>query len=60
MLMKDLRKAKAILKENENILKESETHIFEEKFRYHMIQIKNSWKKSLEAFKDVGEKKSLF
>ena len=58
--MKDLRKAKAILKENENILKESETHIFEEKFRSHMIQIKNSWKKSLEAFKDVGEKKSLF
>ena len=58
--MKDLRKAKAILKENENILKESETHIFEEKFRSHRIQIKNSWKKSLEAFKDVGEKKSLF
>ena len=60
MLMKDLRKAKAILKENENILKESETHIFEEKFRSHMTQIKNSWKKSLGAFKDVGEKKSLF
>ena len=58
--MKDPRKAKAMLKENENILRESETHLFEKKFRSHMIEIEKSRKKSLEAFKDVGEKKSPF
>ena len=28
LITKDIRKAKAILKENENILKENETHLF--------------------------------
>ena len=60
MITKDLRKAKAVLKENENILKESETHLFGKKFQSHMIEIEKSRKKSLEAFKDVGEKKSPF
>ena len=60
LITKDPRKTKAMLKENENILRESETHLFGEKFQSHMIEIKNSRKKSLEAFKDVGEKKSSF
>ena len=60
MITKDLRKAKAKLKENENILKESETHLFGKKFRCHMIENEKSRKKSLDAFKDVGEKKSPF
>ena len=58
--MKDPRNAKAMLKENENILRESKTHLFRKKFRSHMIEIEKSRKKSLEAFKDVGEKKSPF
>ena len=60
MITKNLRKAKAMLKESENILKESETHLFGKKFRSHMIETEKSRKKSLEAFKDVGEKKSPF
>ena len=32
MITKNPRKAKAMLKENENILKESETHLFGKKF----------------------------
>ena len=39
--MKDPRKAKAMFKENENILRESETHLFGKKFRSHMIEMKN-------------------
>ena len=50
MITKDPRKAKAILIENENILKESEAHLFGKKFRSHMIEIQKSWKKPLEAF----------
>ena len=38
-----------MLKENENVLKESETHHFVKKFRSHFIEIKRSRKKSLEA-----------
>ena len=60
MITKDPRKAKAMLKENENILRESETHLFGKKFRSHMKEIEKSRKKSLETFKDVGDKKSLF
>ena len=60
MITKDPRKAKSMLKENEDILRESETHLFGKKFRSHMIEIEKSRKKSLEAFKDVGEKKSPF
>ena len=56
MITKDPRKAKSMLKENENILKESETRLFGKKLRSHMIEIEKSRKKSLEAFKDVGEK----
>ena len=58
--MKYPRKAKAMLKENENILNEIENHLFGKKFRSHMIEIKKSRKKSLKAFKYVGEKKSPF
>ena len=58
--MKYPRKAKAMLKENENILKEIENYLFGKKFRSHMIEIKKSRKKSLKAFKYVGEKKSPF
>ena len=43
-------------KENENILKESETHLLVKKFRSHMIGIEKSRKKSLKVFKDVGKK----
>ena len=50
MIAKDPRKGKAILMENENILKESETHLFGKKFLSHMIEIQKSWKKPLEAF----------
>ena len=60
MIMKYPRKAKAMLKENENILNEIENHLFGKKFRSHMIEIKKSRKKSLKAFKYVGEKKSPF
>ena len=56
--MKDPRKAKTMLKKNEDILRESETDLLGKKFRSHMIEIKKSRKKSLETFKDVGEKKS--
>ena len=45
---------------NKNILKESETHLFGKKFRSHMIEIEKSRKKTLEAFKDICDKKSLF
>ena len=58
--MKDPRKAKAMLKKNENILSESETHLLGKKSRSHMIEIEKSRKKSLETFKDVFEKKSPF
>ena len=60
MITEDSGKAKAMLKENEYILRESKTHLFGNKFWSHMIGIENSMKKSLEAFKDVGEKKSPF
>ena len=59
MITNDLRKAEAVLKKK-NILKESETHLFGKKFRSHIVEIEKSRKKSLEAFKDVGEKKSPF
>ena len=59
-IMKDPRKANAMLKENENILKESETQLFGKKFLSDMTEIEKSRKKTLEAFKDVGEKKSTF
>ena len=60
MIMKDPRKPKAMLKENENILRKSETHLFGKKFQSHLIEIEKSWKKLSEAFKDVGEKKPSF
>ena len=60
LITKDPRKAKAILKENENILKENETHLFGKKFRSQIIETEKSRKKSLEVFKDFGEKKSPF
>ena len=60
LITKDIRKAKAILKENENILKENETHLFGKKFRSQMIETEKSREKSLEVFKDFGEKKSPF
>ena len=60
MITKEPRKAKAMLLENENTLEESETHLFEKKFQSHMTEIEKSRKKSLEVYKDVGEKKSPF
>ena len=60
LITKDPRKAKAILKENENIFKENETHLFRKKFRSQRIETEKSRKKSLEVFKDFGEKKSPF
>ena len=60
MITNDLRKAEAMLKKNENILRESETHLFGKKFRSHIMEIEKSRKTSLEAFKDIGEKKSPF
>ena len=48
MITKDPRKTKDMLKENENILKESETHLFGKKFPFHLKELeksrKNSWK----------------
>ena len=58
MITKDPRKVKAMLKENENILRGSETHLFGNKFWSHTIEIKKSRKKSLEATNYVGKKKS--
>ena len=52
--IKDSRKAKTMLKENENVLRKSET--LWEKVSIHMIEIEKSRKK----FKDVGDKKSAF
>ena len=60
MITKDPRKAKALLKENENVLRGNETRLFGKKFRSHMIEIEKSKKKSLESFKDAGENKSGF
>ena len=60
MIAKDPRKAKAMLKENENILRETETHLFGKKFRSHMIEIEKSREKSLDTFKGVGERKPSF
>ena len=39
-----------MLKESENILRESKTHPFEKKFRFHMMEIEKSWKKSLKKY----------
>ena len=39
MITKDPRKAEVMLKENENMLRESETHFFGKKFRSHMMEI---------------------
>ena len=58
MIPKDPRKAKAMLKEDEKILKESETHLFG--IKIHMIEIEKSRKKQLEIFKDIGKKKYPF
>ena len=60
MITKDPRKAKAMLKENENILKESETHLLRKKVSISYDRDRKSSKKSLKAFKDVGEKKFPF
>ena len=49
MITKDPRKAKPMVKENQKILKESETHTLGKKFRSHMTEIEKSKKKSLEA-----------
>ena len=49
-----------MLKKNRNILGESETHLFGKKFLSHVIEIEKFRKKSLEVFKDDGEKKSPF
>ena len=45
MITKDPIRVKAMLRENKNILKESETHLFGKKFRSHMIEIEKSRKK---------------
>ena len=45
MITKDPIRVKAMLRENKNILKESETHRFGKKFRSHMIEIEKSRKK---------------
>ena len=49
-----------MLKENENILKESKTHLLRKKVSISYDRDRKSRKKSLKAFKDVGEKKSPF
>ena len=58
--MPKMTKAKTMLKENENVLRKSKTLLFGKEFQSHIIKIKKSRKKSLESFKDVGEKKSPF
>ena len=60
MIMKYHRIVKAMLRENENVLKENETHFFIKKFRSHMTEIKKSTKKLSEAIKNIGERKSPF
>ena len=45
MITKDPIRVKAMLRENKNILKESETHLFGKKFRSHMLEIEKSRKK---------------
>ena len=35
-----------MLKENENILKESETHLFRKKFPFHLLEFEKSRKNS--------------
>ena len=54
--MKDLRKAKTLLKEKTALLEEDEDHLFGKKFRLHIIEIERSKKKSLEVFKSNNEK----
>ena len=44
-ITKDPRNAKAMFKENENILKERETHLFGKNIRSHMTEIEKSRKK---------------
>ena len=49
-----------MLKENQNIPRQSEIHLFGKKFQSCMIEIKKFRTKSLEAFTNVGEKKPPF
>ena len=51
-----LRIVTSMLRENENVLNESETHLFFKRFWSHMTEIKKSKKKLSEAIKNFGEK----
>ena len=55
-LVKDLRKAKTLLKEKTALLEEDEDNLFGKKFRLHIIEIERSKKKSLGVFKSNNEK----
>ena len=55
-LVKDLCKAKTLLKEKAALLEEDEDHLFGKKFCLHIIEIERSKKTSLEVFKSNNEK----
>ena len=59
-LLKDLRKAKTLLKEKTAILQESESHVFGKKFRSHIIEVERSKKQSLGVFKGSHDKNNPF
>ena len=59
-LLKDPRKAKALLNEKTALLQVDEGHLFGKKFRSHIIEIERSKKKSLEVFKGNNEKNTPF
>ena len=58
-LLKDLPKAKTLLKEKAVLLQEHEVHLFDKKFLLRVIEIECSKKKSLGVFKGSNEKYSL-
>lgn len=61
MLLKKSGKAKTMLEDKQNELNRNKAHPFGKKSQAHMIEVKKSKKKSLEAFKDeksLCEKKS--
>ena len=59
-LLKDPRKAKALLKEKTVLLQESQNHLFCKKSHSHIIEVERSKKQSLKAFKGSNEKNTPF
>ena len=60
ILLKNLCKAKTLLKEKTALLQNDEGHLLGKKFRSHITEIERSKKKSLEVFKCNNEKNTPF